>query len=80
MHNIVLEETFKPGYIFSFLRYCLGNKGNMSNVVAGVVRGQFPYLKEHIAQKKAIYERYKEDRILQLPSVQIRNGSLEVDV
>ena len=36
MHNIVLEETFKPGYIFSFLRYCLGNKGNMSNVVAGM--------------------------------------------
>ena len=25
----------------------------MSNVVAGVVRGQFPYLDEHIAQKKA---------------------------
>ena len=24
------------------------------------VRGQFPYLEEHIAQKKAIYERYKE--------------------
>ena len=32
----------------------------MSNVIAGVVRGQFPYLEEHIAQKKAIYERYKE--------------------
>ena len=32
----------------------------MSNVVAGVVRGQLPYLEEHIAQKKAIYERYKE--------------------
>ena len=32
----------------------------MSNVIAGVVRGQFPYLNEHIAQKKAIYMRYKE--------------------
>ena len=32
----------------------------MSNVIAGVVRGQVPYLEEHIAQKKAIYERYKE--------------------
>lgn len=31
----------------------------MSNVIAGVVRGQLPYLGEHIAQKKAIYERYK---------------------
>lgn len=36
MHNIVLEETFQPDYFFSFLRYCLGNKGNMSNVVAGM--------------------------------------------
>ena len=32
----------------------------MSNVVAGVVRGQYPYLETHIAQKKAVYERYKE--------------------
>lgn len=31
----------------------------MSNVIAGVVRGQYPYLEEHIAQKKAIYDRYK---------------------
>ena len=38
----------------------LGYNYRMSNVVAGVVRGQFPYLQEHIAQKKAIYERYKE--------------------
>ena len=34
--------------------YCI------SNVIAGVARGQYPYLEEHIAQKKAIYERYKE--------------------
>ena len=32
----------------------------MSNIVAGVVRGQLPHLEEHIARKKAIYERYKE--------------------
>ncbi len=32
----------------------------MSNIIAGVVRGQIPYLDEHIAQKKAIYERYRE--------------------
>ena len=31
----------------------------MSNVIAGVVRGQIPHLEEHIAQKKTIYERYK---------------------
>lgn len=38
----------------------LGYNYRMSNVIAGVIRGQFPYLDEHIAQKKAIYERYKE--------------------
>ena len=38
----------------------LGYNYRMSNVIAGVVRGQFPYLEEHIAQKKAIYERYEE--------------------
>lgn len=38
----------------------LGYNYRMSNVIAGVVRGQFPYLEEHIAQKKAIYERYKD--------------------
>ena len=38
----------------------LGYNYRMSNVIAGVVRGQFPYLEEHIAQKKAIYERYKK--------------------
>ena len=37
-----------------------GYNYRMSNVIAGVVRGQFPYLEAHIAQKKAIYERYKE--------------------
>ena len=38
----------------------VGYNYRISNVVAGVARGQYPYLKEHIAQKKAIYERYKE--------------------
>lgn len=38
----------------------IGYNYRMSNVIAGVVRGQLPYLAEHIAQKKAIYERYKE--------------------
>lgn len=38
----------------------IGYNYRMSNVIAGVVRGQIPYLEEHIAQKKAIYERYKE--------------------
>lgn len=38
----------------------VGYNYRMSNVIAGVVRGQFPYLEEHITQKKAIYERYRE--------------------
>lgn len=38
----------------------IGYNYRMSNVIAGVVRGQMPYLQEHIAQKKAIYERYRE--------------------
>ena len=38
----------------------VGYNYRMSNVIAGVVRGQFPYLETHIAQKKAIYERYAE--------------------
>ena len=38
----------------------VGYNYRMSNVVAGVVRGQYPHLKEHIAQKKAIYERYRD--------------------
>ncbi|HJC11775.1 DegT/DnrJ/EryC1/StrS family aminotransferase [Mordavella massiliensis] len=39
----------------------LGYNYRMSNITAGVVRGQLPYLEEHIGQKKAIYERYKEN-------------------
>lgn len=38
----------------------VGYNYRMSNVIAGVIRGQYPYLDEHIAQKKAVYERYKE--------------------
>lgn len=38
----------------------IGYNYRMSNVIAGVVRGQLPYLEEHIEAKKAIYERYKE--------------------
>ena len=30
----------------------VGYNYRMSNVIAGVVRGQYPYLEEHIAQKR----------------------------
>ncbi len=32
----------------------------MSNIIAGVVRGQLPYLETHITQKKVIWKRYRE--------------------
>ena len=38
----------------------LGYNYRMSNIIAGILRGQMPYLHEHIEQKRAIYERYKE--------------------
>lgn len=44
----------------------VGYNYRMSNVVAGVVRGQYPYLEEHITRKKQIYERYQAG-LLDLP-------------
>ncbi len=38
----------------------LGYNYRMSNIIAGVVRGQLPYAEEHRAQKKAIWERYRK--------------------
>ncbi len=38
----------------------LGYNYRMSNIIAGIVRGQFPHAEEHVAKKREIYERYKE--------------------
>ncbi len=38
----------------------IGYNYRMSNIIAGVVRGQIPYLKEHISQKRAVWDRYEE--------------------
>ena len=38
----------------------IGYNYRMSNIIAGVIRGQIPYLDEHIEQKKTIYWKYKE--------------------
>lgn len=38
----------------------VGYNYRMSNVIAGIIRGQYPHMEEHIAQKKAVWERYKE--------------------
>lgn len=36
----------------------IGYNYRMSNIIAGVARGQFEHLEEHVAGKKAIYDRY----------------------
>ena len=38
----------------------VGYNYRMSNVIAGVVRGQYPHLGEHIARKREIYLRYRD--------------------
>lgn len=38
----------------------LGYNYRMSNIIAGIARGNMLHIDEHIAQKKTIYERYKE--------------------
>ena len=44
----------------------IGYNYRMSNIIAGIVRGQIPYLGEHIEQKRTIWERY-EKRLTDLP-------------
>lgn len=38
----------------------LGYNYRMSNIIAGIIRGQIPHLNEHITQKRAIWERYRD--------------------
>lgn len=38
----------------------IGYNYRMSNIIAGIARGNMLHIDEHIAQKKAIYERYKD--------------------
>lgn len=39
----------------------VGYNYRMSNIIAGILRGQLPYAEEHKEQKKTIYERYQEN-------------------
>lgn len=39
---------------------CIGYNYRMSNVIAGIGRGQLLHLEEHIALKQSIYRKYKE--------------------
>ena len=38
----------------------IGYNYRMSNIIAGVIRGQIPYIDEHIAQKWEIFKRYEK--------------------
>ena len=52
----------------------------MSNIIAGILRGQLPYAEEHKAQKKAIYERYREglkDLPVTMNPVKLEGADLE---
>lgn len=50
----------------------LGYNYRISNIVAGVIRGQWPHLEEHIASKKRVFEQYSRD-LKNLP-VEVRGG------
>ncbi len=56
----------------------LGYNYRMSNVIAGIVRGQYSYLDEHIYQKKTIYERYKnglKDLPVEMNPIDLENSN-----
>ena len=58
----------------------IGYNYRMSNIIAGILRGQLPYVEEHRAQKKAIYERYKEnlkDLPVSMNPVRLEWGDIE---
>lgn len=38
----------------------MGYNYRMSNIIAGIFRGQIPYLYEHIGQKRRVWERYEK--------------------
>ena len=57
------------------------DNSSVGEYITGLMENRMSGKKKAVVTlRELFYERYKEDRILQLPSVQIRNGSLEVDV
>lgn len=60
----------------------VGYNYRMSNIIAGVLRGQLPYVEEHKSQKKAIYERYKanlNDLPVMLNPVELKDADIEAN-
>jgi len=56
----------------------IGYNYRMSNVTAGIGRGQLIHLEEHKAKKKAIYERYRE-AFADIPAIQMNPMNAEGD-
>ncbi len=56
----------------------IGYNYRMSNVTAGIGRGQLIHLEEHKAKKKAIYERYKA-AFAEIPAIQMNPMNAEGD-
>jgi len=59
-YKVRMWSTQSKESAFWYQHEKIGYNYRMSNIIAGVIRGQMGYLDEHIAQKKAIYERYKK--------------------
>lgn len=60
----------------------VGYNYRMSNIIAGLLRGQLPYVEEHKSQKKAIYERYKanlNDLPVMLNPVELKDADIEAN-
>ena len=56
----------------------IGYNYRMSNVTAGIGRGQLIHLEEHKAKKKAIYERYRE-AFADVPEIQMNPMNADGD-
>lgn len=56
----------------------IGYNYRMSNVTAGIGRGQLIHLEEHKAKKKAIYERYRE-AFADIPAIRMNPMNVEGD-
>lgn len=58
----------------------IGYNYRMSNIIAGILRGQLPYAEEHRTQKKAVYERYKmnlKDLPVSMNPVKLRGADIQ---
>ena len=73
--------VFEAENAAEILQWKSEDNSSVGEYITGLMENRMSGKKKAVVTlRELFYERYKEDRILQLPSVQIRNGSLEVDV